>query len=201
MLVYDCIQGSDEWREARCGIPTASRFSTVLAVGKGGGESLTRKKYMFQLAGETITGEPTESYTNSHMDRGKVMEAEARDLYAFQQFVSPVQIGFIRSGNKGCSPDSLIDANGMCEIKTKLPDLQIEVLFRGDCPPEHRAQCQGNLWVAEREWIDFVSYWPKMPLFVHRVYRDEEYITQLASAVDAFNAELAALVEKVRSYV
>jgi len=57
-------------------------------------------------------------------------------------------------------------------------------------PPEHLAQCQGNLWVAEREWIDFVSYWPKMPLFVKRVYRDEIYIKNLAAEVDLFNSEL-----------
>jgi hypothetical protein len=55
------------------------------------------------------------------------------------------------------------------------------------------------LWVAEREWIDFVSYWPKLPLFVTRTYRDEEYIAKLAAAVDQFNAELAELVESVRN--
>lgn len=200
MDVLHCEQGTAEWHAARTGIPTASMFATILAKGKGDAASKTRATYMRKLAGEIITGDPMESYSNDHMERGKVMEAEARDLYAFQQNVEPMQVGFIRSGQKGCSPDSLIANDGGCEIKTKLPHLQIEVLERGTLPPEHKAQCQGVLWVAEREWIDFVSYWPKMPLFVCRVTRDEEYIAALSDAVDAFNDELAALVERVRAY-
>lgn len=200
MQIVDCEQGTPEWLSARAGIPTASMFATVMASGKGGAESKTRTTYLHKLAGEIITGEPMESYSNAHMERGKVMEAEARDLYAFERLLEPVQIGFIRSGAKGCSPDSLIGNDGMCEVKTKLPHLQIEVLLRGTLPPEHKAQCQGNLWVAEREWIDFVSYWPKMPLFVHRAYRDEEYISSLATAIDAFNDELATLVARVRAF-
>lgn len=200
MQVIDCEQGTAEWFAARAGIPTASMFATVLASGKGGAESKTRATYMRKLAGEIITGEPMESYSNEHMERGKVMEAEARDLYAFERLVDPVQVGFIRSGDKGCSPDSLIGDDGMCEVKTKLPHLQIEVLERGELPAEHKAQCQGALWVAEREWIDFVSYWPKLPLFVKRVYRDEAYIADLSKAVDTFNGELAALVARVKAY-
>lgn len=199
MEIINCEQGTPEWFAARAGIPTASMFATVMASGRGGGESLTRKKYLYQLAGEIITGDPMESYSNAHMERGKEMEAEARDTYAFIKGVAPEQVGFIRSGDKGCSPDSLIGTDGMCEVKTKLPHLQIEVLLRGGCPPEHKAQCQGALWVAERQWIDFVSYWPKMPLFVHRVERDEDYIKALAEAVGTFNEELSALVEKIRA--
>lgn len=196
MQVIDCEQGTSEWHQARLGIPTASMFATVMAKGEG----KTRATYMYKLAGEIITGEPMEGFTNAHMERGKEMEGDARQTYAFMHDVEPEIIGFIRSGQKGCSPDSIIGANGMLEIKTKLPHLQIEVILRGDLPPEHRAQCQGNLWVAEREWIDFASYWPKMPLFVTRVHRDEEYISRLSAAVDAFNDELAALVAKVQAY-
>lgn len=198
--IHTCEQGSPEWFGVRAGMPTASEFSTVMASGKGGGESKTRRTYMLKLVGEIITGEPSESYTNAHMERGKVMEAEARERYAFGQDVDPIQVGFITNGPKGCSPDALIDAAGMAEIKTKLPHLLIEVLLRGDTPPEHRAQCQGALWVAEREWIDFVAYWPKMPIFVKRAYRDEAYIQTIASAVDQFNDELAEMVETVRAY-
>ena len=155
---------------------------------------------MMKLAGEILTGEPMEGFSNAHMERGKAMEAEARDLYAFMADAEPEQVGFIINGAKGCSPDALIGTDGAAEIKTKLPHLQIEALLRGTLPPEHRAQCQGVLWVAEREWIDFVSYWPKLPLFVVREYRDEAYIASLAAAVDQFNDELAALVETVRAY-
>ncbi len=194
----DCEQGTPEWFQVRAGMPTASQFSTVMAKGKGGAESKTRRTYMLKLVGEILTGEPMDSFTNHHMERGKEMEAEARRLYAFMKDVDPQQVGFVINGPKGCSPDSLIDANGMAEIKTKLPHLQIDVLLSDDVPSEHRAQCQGNLWVAEREWIDFVSYWPGLPLFVTRAHRDDEYIKALATAVDEFNDELAHLVERIR---
>jgi hypothetical protein len=128
------------------------------------------------------------------------MEAEARDLYAFMSDCGPKQVGFIKSGRKGASPDSLIGNDGGLEIKTRLPHLQIELLEKGDVPSEHVAQIQGGMWIAEREYWDFVSYWPKLPLFVKRVYRDEAYIKALAAAVDQFNDELDALVERIRFY-
>jgi hypothetical protein len=199
MIVHDCEQGSPDWFKVRAGIPTASEFATVMASGRGGGESKTRRTYMLKLAGEILTGEPMESYTNAHMERGKVMEDEARDIYSFMQDVEPEPVGFISNGNKGCSPDSLIGKAGMVEIKTKLPHLQIDVLLKDEMPPEHKAQCQGQLWVAEREWVDFVSYWPGLPLFVKRIHRDEDYIASLSNAVDEFNAELSHMVARIKA--
>jgi hypothetical protein len=200
MDILDCEQGGDEWKAARCGLVTASRFATVLAKGKDGGASLTRATYMRELAGEIITGEPAESFSNGHMERGKAMEGEARDYYAFVTDAPIQRVGFIRSGPKGCSPDSLIGTNGALEIKTALPHILIELLTKDKFPPEHKAQCQGVLWVAEREWIDLAVYWPKMPTLIVRATRDEEYIKALAAAVDQFNEELAALVDRIRRY-
>ncbi len=182
------------------GMPTASEFSTILAKGKDGGASVGRRTYMLKLAGEIITGEPMEGFSNANMERGKVMEAEARDLYAFMSDAEPQRVGFIVNGQKGCSPDALIGEIGMLEIKTALPHILIPLLFKGEFPPEHKAQCQGALWVAEREWIDLCVYWPKMPLFTIRAARDEGYIANLAGAIKQFNAELQETVEKVRRY-
>lgn len=198
--IITCEQGTPEWLEARRGIPTASEFACLLASGRGGGESKTRKTYLYKLAGEIITGQPTEGFSNAHMERGHEMEPEARAAYAFMRDVEPQQVGFIRNGRAGASPDSLVGSDGLLEIKTKLPHLMIEAIVRNDLPPEHRAQCQGQLWIAERDWLDFEAYWPGMPVFIHRTYRDEEYISQLAKAVDAFNEELDQIVEQIRNY-
>jgi len=198
--IITCEQGTPEWHAARSGIPTASRFHTVMAKGKDGGSSVTRRDYMLLLAGEIITGVPAETFSNAHMERGKVMEDEARKYYSFLHDADPEQVGFIRNGSKGCSPDSLLGDAGMLEIKTKLPHLAIACLLNGEFPPEHKAQCQGALWVAEREWIDLVVYWPRVPVFVKRAYRDEPYIGQLSKAVDAFNEELASVVDAIRTY-
>ena len=199
MIVVDCVQGSESWFQARLGIPTASEFATVLAKGRSGGDSKGRRTYMLKLIGERITGEPAESYTNAHMDRGKIMEEEARNAYAFMSDSVLVPVGFIRNGDKGCSPDSLVGGDGLLEIKTKLPHLQIDVLLRDEMPPEHMAQVQGQIWTAEREWCEFVSYWPKLPLFVKRIYRDDAYIKILSDAIDSFLFELIELETKIKA--
>lgn len=199
MKIIDCEQGSPEWFSARAGIPTASEFHTVMAKGKGGGESLTRKTYLLKLAGEIITGEPMESFTNAHMERGKAMEDEARDLYSFMTDSDPLRVGFVTNGKAGASPDSLIGDRGGLEIKTKLPHLLIDLLLKGEMPPEHKAQVQGCMWIAEREWWDFAAYWPKLPLFTKRIIRDDTYIRSIADAVDQFNDELDATVARLRA--
>lgn len=200
MQVVDCEQGSPEWFAARMGIPTASEFAAILANGKGGAESKTRLTYMRKLAGEIITGEPMESCTTAAMERGKAMEPEARDFYALMHYIEPQPVGFIRNGRKGCSPDALIGAGGMLEIKSKAPHLLIDILLKDEFPPDHKAQCQGALWIAEREWIDICCYWPKMPLFVKCAYRDDDYIARLADAIDRFNDELTEMVERIQCY-
>src|SRR4029077_20378816 len=105
--VFDCIQGSPEWFTARLGLATASELATVLSTGRGGGESKTRRTYLYKLAGERITGTPMESYTNKYMERGTALEPEGRDYYAFLTNSKLQRVGFIKNTNKGCSPDSL----------------------------------------------------------------------------------------------
>lgn len=199
--IFDCPQNSPEWFECRRGIPTASQFATCMAAGRSGGPSLTRAKYMRELVGERITGTVQEGYSNSHMERGKTMEAEARDLYAFVHDQEIVRVGFIRNGDKGASPDALCGTDGAAEFKTALPAVLIEAMLADRPPPEHTAQCQGVLWVAERYWIDLVIYWPKMPLFRKRLFRDEVYIATMRTAVKLFNEELAEMEAKVRKYL
>lgn len=190
---YDIAQNSPEWLAARAGIPTASEFATVLASGRGGGESKTRRKYMLRLIAERMGAQMPEPYTNASMERGHAMETEARNAYAFIADTEPTLVGFVRNGEAGASPDALVGDAGLLEVKTKQPDLHLEVLLAGVLPPEHKPQVQGQLWVAEREWCDFVSYWPKLPPFIIRVHRDEAYIAELQTGVAKFLDELNAL--------
>jgi hypothetical protein len=198
--IIDCPQNSDAWYRARLGLPTASMFKTIMANGRGGGESVSRRDYLLKLAGELVSGEPMENYSNAFMRRGKDMEDEARKFYSFLTSAEPKQIGFIKNGNKGCSPDSLIDEDGMLEVKTHAAHIMVELILKDDFPPRHLAQCQGQLWVAEREWLDLICYWPGFPPFVKRIFRDSAYIRQLSIAVEQFNCELAEIVERVRAY-
>lgn len=189
-------QGTKEWFDVRKGIPTSSMFKAVLAKGKG----LTRASYMRFLAGEKITGEPGEVYRNEAMERGNQMEPEARQAYAELTGYDPQQVGFITNGRKGGSPDSLIGENGLLEIKTNKPSVLGEYLDDGVFPSVYKAQCQGNLWIAEREWVDLYCFWPKFPAFVKRAHRDEEFIKVLEDEVNRFNDELDAMVLRWQSH-
>jgi hypothetical protein len=149
--IIECEQNSPEWLRARMGIPTASAFSDVLAKGEG----KTRRTYMLKLAGELITGEPMESFSNAHTERGHLLEEEARDLYTLQTGADIARVGFIRNGRAGCSPDSLIGEEGGLEIKTKLPHLLIETIwptsFRLNTRPRFKERCgslvgNGGIW-------------------------------------------------------
>lgn len=202
MEVFDCEQGSPEWFACRMGIPTASEFACVMRTSgrAADGSSEERRTYLYTLAGEIVTGEPSESYSNSHMERGKVMEAEARSLYEFLCDAPLQRIGFIRNGRKGASPDSFVGNDGGVEFKTQLPHRLIQTILKDEFPNGFMAQCQGNIWCGERDWWDLAVYWPKMPLFAKRVPRDEKFISKLSDAVDRFNDELDAIVEKVKRY-
>lgn len=194
-------QGSALWFDLRKGIATASEFEGLMKKGRDGkSPSATRRTYMLQLAGEVLTGEPPENFFSIYTERGKQLEPEARDLYAMLTDSEPEQVGFITNHGAGCSPDSLVGNDGLLEIKTKKPASLVDAIVTDAFLDEHKAQCQGALWVAEREWIDLVCYWPGLPPFIKRATRDDEYIALLAAEVTKFNAELAEMVEKVRGY-
>lgn len=199
LQIFDCEQGTPEWFAARLGIPTASKFATVMAQGRAKGTpSVTRRDYMLDLIGEQMTGQCAESYSNAHMHRGHEMEPDARNLYAMIRDVEPSVVGFMRRGDVGASPDSLVGDDGLLEIKTRLPRLQLGLILSGGLPSEHKAQVQGQLWVSGREWCDFLTYWPGLPVHIVRVNRDEEYIATIAAAVDSFNGEMADLAEQIK---
>ena len=199
MEVFEIEQGTPEWLAARAGLPTASRFADVIAQkGPRGGIPRGRQTYLYKLAGEIITGEPMDNYSNAHMERGHDLEDEARDLYAFLRDVEPKQVGFIKNGLCGASPDALVGDDGLFETKSALAHIQIERLLSGILPPEHKAQCQGQLMVSQRSYVDFMSYCRGLPPLIVRVERDEKYMAELKTGVEAFVEELNQLVTKIR---
>jgi len=199
--IFDTIeQGTEEWLAVRAGIPTASVFKEVMMKpGPRGGIPKGRQKLLWKLAGEAISGIPESGYSNAAMERGHEREDESRSLYSMITDNEVRQVGFIRNGNCGCSPDGLIDDDGMWENKDAIGSVQIERLLNGKViPSEHMPQCQGQLMVAERDWIDFTSYSRGLPPLIVRVRRDERYIAGLRHDVNEFVAELNDLIERIR---
>lgn len=191
MLEYIvCTQGAPEWHMARCGVLTASCFKDILAKGQG----KTRRTYMLKLAGERITGNPADNYTNLHMERGQEQEAVARQLYIEHSGNQVAECGFLKHDNLGYSPDGLVGDEGLVEIKSKLAHLQADLLLSEGVPSEHYAQIQGGLLVSGRKWLDFVSYCPGMPIFIKRVVRDEPYLDELKVELEKFEKDLNSVI-------
>lgn len=198
-VITDIEQGSIEWLNIRLGILTMSELECLLVAGKGeAGFGVAAFTYMDQLIGERITGEAAEiPFQTKATLRGHEYEIIARALYEAREEVKTDQAAIILNHGCGYSPDSLVGADGLTEIKSKLPKFQVAVILNGEVPKEHVAQCQGGLFVSEREWIDFISYWPGMPMFVKRMYRDEAMILKIAERVKTFYELMDARMERV----
>ncbi len=190
--IIECQQNSPEWYAAKTGIASASSFQKVLT----GGDGKTRRKYMRQLAAERIRGESSDGFTNNHTERGHEYEDAAKELYTQQTGNAISLCGFMKDGY-GYSPDGLVGEEGLIEVKTRLGDLQIELLLDGRVPNEHTAQIQGGLMVSGRKWLDFISYCPGLPIFIKRVERDEKYITNLRIELALFEKELQEVVNQI----
>lgn len=198
-VINNIEQGSAEWLALRLGIVTMSELECLLVAGKGtAGFGVAAFSYMDQLIGERITGEAAElPFTTRATARGHEFEIVARGLYEAREEVVTDQAAIIINHGAGYSPDSLVRADGLTEIKSKLPKFQVAVILGNEVPKEHVAQCQGGLWVSEREWIDFISYWPGMPMFVKRMHRDEAMIRKIAERVKTFYELLDERMERV----
>jgi predicted phage-related endonuclease len=189
------IQGTDEWRRDRCGHVTASRIADLMARTRSGWGA-SRVNYMAELIAERLTGQPADSYTSAAMARGTETEPLARDAYAFYSGHAVEQVGFIKHSAiacSGCSPDGLVGADGLVEIKC--PNTAV--------PAKYILQMQWQMAVTGRLWCDFVSFDARLPesmrLFHQRVMRDGPQIAELEAAVLEFLAELADKVEALRA--
>lgn len=204
MKVITANQGTDEWKAARIGVPSGSKFSDIMA--KGGGA--TRAAYLTAIALERITGVREEIKTTFAMEQGTEREEFARARYEVHTGCIVEEIGFCMHDTLavGVSPDGLVDANGMTEYKCPQPKTHLEYLRleKGTCPSAYRWQVQGQLWVAEREWCDFVSYNPDFPdnaqLVIRRVFRDDKAIKELEAEVKKFLDDIDREVEFISNY-
>lgn len=200
MIVSAIRQGSDAWREARCGVVTASNFKAILT--RGGGK--TRSAYMRRLIEEIITGRVAESSFHSEaMSRGVDLEPRARRAYESLTGHSVREIGLAwldDARRVAASPDGLIGEEGGLEIKCPLPHTHEKYLSGGCVPTAYLPQVQGNLWVTGRKWWDFVSFAPefgeKKRVMLCRVHRDEAYIATLRAEVLRFVEELDRLAAR-----
>lgn len=198
MKIINCEQRSEQWYAVRCGVPSASNFDKIITT--KGEPSKQAMKYLYQLAGEKISGKQEEQYTNNAMLRGCEMEAEARQMYQIVNDSIVEEVGFcITEGSYsfGCSPDGLVGQDGIIEIKCPQMATHVGYLLDGGLPTDYFQQVQGQLLVTGRKWCDFVSYYPGIKPLIVRVNRDEKFIKLLESELQLFCKKLDEVVTKI----
>jgi len=202
----DLIQGSPEWIQFRCGRVSASNMDKLMAKTKGGGYGTGRQNYMADLIAERLTGVPTKTFQSDVMRWGIEQEPAAKDAYMFFRDTVVESVGFVEHPTipmSGASPDGLVTADGLIEVKCPLTATHIDTLLSGDIETKYIQQMQWQLACTQRKWCDFVSFDPKLPpsmqLFVKRVPRDQSMIDTLEREVRQFIAELNTKIRELQA--
>jgi hypothetical protein len=197
VIIVDCQQNTPQWDKVRLGIPTASEFDRIITTTRT--RSKEREKYLYELAGEKITGKRKKKYKNDAMDRGHEREDESRKTYEFITGNEVNLVGFCFFDEKkdfGCSPDGLIGEDGGFETKDTEPHIQLKRLDIGWSGMEHFQQVQGGLLVTGRKWWDLVSYSRGIQPIIVRFERDEDFIKKLQIELILFSNDLNTIVKK-----
>lgn len=202
----DIIQGSPEWIAQRCGKVTASRIADVLAKGKGSAEAETRKNYRAQLVAERLTGDVQESFSNAAMAWGTETEPQARNHYAFYRDAEVIETGMVQHPTiemAGASPDGLVGDDGLVEFKCPNTATHIDTLLKQKIDNKYIKQMQWQMHCTERDWCDFVSFDPRLPvdmqLFVKRVQKDDEFIAEMHEEVVKFLQDVQATIDDLNN--
>jgi len=199
MRIINCEQYSPEWWAERLAHPTSSQYSKIVT--SKGEPSKQRTAYMYELAAERLTGKQEDTFISIAMQKGAEREGLSRQVYEMENEIEVVQCGFCLSdcGRWGASPDGLVGEDGLVELKNPLGKTQVERLLTVDpkLPTAYIQQVQGQLLVTEREWCDFVSYVPGLPLFVLRVEPDREFLAKLEAALVEFCEELDEICKRL----
>lgn len=200
------LQRTEKWFNDRCGKFTGSRFVDVLARDKRTGKPLAAyTNCVWQVVTERISGAPLEGATGKALAWGTDVEPFARKAYEMDTGLIVTESDFVTHPKypfTGCSPDGLIGTNGGIEMKCPKDSILHLQRFLNGVPDEYRPQCQGFLWVTEREWIDFVSYDPRQipefQLLKIRISRNDALIDEIEKAVLHAEAEANELIEKLK---
>lgn len=198
MIKIDIQQGSESWFAIRAGKITGTRFAKVMA----GDSTATYKDLITDLAGEIITGEVEETYTNAIMERGKELESEARKVYEHEiEKVKETGICLLDDYEDwvGFSPDGLTK-NGLLEIKCPIRKTHLDYIGRNELPSVYKWQVQGGIMVTGAKYCDFMSYYPKMKPFIVRVQPDRDMHAELMGEIDKVIQRVKDKVQMYKQY-
>lgn len=200
-------QRSAEWFAARLGCVTASRVKDVMASGRGGAPSATRKNYMMELLCERLTGQQSgpDPSNKPAVQRGVELEPFACMAYEADKGLMVVETGLVMHPSIpgfGASPDGLVGEDGVLEIKCPNTATHIATMQSERHDPQYEWQMLAQMACTGRAWADFVSYDDRLPeplqYVCHRFERDFKRIREMESEIKAFLEELSDLEKEMR---
>ena len=195
MIIHNIEQGSPEWFAVRKLKLTASKADAIATAGKG------LETLCSDLVAEAYSKAEPERYTNDAMERGNILEAEARGMYeALNDFVQVQEVGFVEY-NKfvGCSPDGLVGDDGLVEIKCPQDKTYANYLITGDIDSKYSWQMQMQMLVTGRKWCDYVVYNPNYAksCVIVRVEADKDKQEKLLKGFAKGEEILTSMIEKM----
>lgn len=198
-------QQTDEWFAARAGKVTASRIADLMAKTKTGAAA-SRENYMAELVVERFIGGKSESFSSAAMAWGNDQEPFARAAYEAFSGVFVDEVGFVPHPTieqAGASPDGLVGADGLVEIKCPNTATMIDVLINETVARKYFMQMQMQMACTGRHWCDYVVFDPRMPeaaqLFVKRIDRDAKFIAEMEGEITTFLDEVSAKFETLKT--
>lgn len=201
LTIYDQLeQGGTEWLEARRGIVTASTIGQLItAKTLKPAKNDTARGLIETLTAEQVTGRVEPVHANAAMERGNRDEPWARHEYEKATGNNVTEVGFIRLDTAeftvGYSPDGLVGDDGLIEIKSRAPRIQMRTILTDEVPAANMAQIMCGLYVTGREWLDYVSYSNGMPLYIKRVSPDNDWFNAIRCAMNEFTIAANAITD------
>jgi putative phage-type endonuclease len=202
-------QRNDDWHNERLGIPTASRYKEVLTMPRSkadqeaGNLSQTALSYALDILAEKLTGQ-RKSFSTAATEWGNLNEPLAVAHYQELTGCEVLECGFVRHQTiaTGASPDGLIGIDGGIEIKCPYnTSIHLSNKLTKEVPAEYYAQIQGQIWVCGLDWVDFVSYDPRIEgsasMSIVRVEPDQKFIDNIEKQVINFNDKLQQMYEQL----
>jgi putative phage-type endonuclease len=211
-------QQSDAWLRNRVGRIPGSRIADVCSYlvikSRAGESSAKRNNYKMELIAERLTGRAKDHYVSPAMEHGTATENDARLYYEGALRVMCEPVSFVlhpKYDFTGCSPDSLVAAEGVLEIKCPETTTHLEYVEGGRIPDEYLPQIAWELVCTERKWADFVSYDPRIQddllrFFYRRIGRDEfewkvgERLLTGEAVLDYFTSEVIKLNAEIEYF-
>jgi putative phage-type endonuclease len=193
MKIYHIEQGSPEWFDIRKGKLTASKAQAIASNGKG------LETLCYELLAEKYSSAVWESYSNEDMERGKLLEEQAREMYELETGNKIEIIGFVETDEyTGCSPDGFIGKDGLIEIKCKKDTTYFRAIIEEKIDTGYEWQVQMQLLLTGRKFVDFVDYCPnyKKSINITRIKADKDMQDKITKGLEAGRKMLKEIEKK-----